>query len=156
MRAVEMEIGSETVGPREAYALVRDFARYPELVESVRSVTVHPPAPGGETHSDWEVDFRSGVLTWSEADVFDDEGLTVSFRQTEGDFEEFTGQWEVTGDGSGGCRVRFTAKFDFGLPSLAGIIDPVAERVLQESVARILTTLLGLPAAAAPAQGRAA
>lgn len=156
MRAVEMEIGSETVGPQEAYALVRDFARYPELVESVRAVTVHPPADGGPTRSDWEVDFRSGVLTWSEEDVFDDDRLTITFRQTEGDFEEFTGQWEVTGSGADGCRVRFTAKFDFGLPSLAGIIDPVAERVLQESVARILTTLLDVPAATAADPDRAA
>lgn len=145
MRSVELEHRSAGVDARTAYGLVRDFGRYPELVDVVRKVEVHPGADDGVVVSDWEVDFRNGVLTWSEEDVFDDGAMLISFRQTAGDFEVFDGQWEVTpaGPAGAGCVVRFEAKFDFGLPSLAGIIDPVAERVLRETIATILQALLG-------------
>ncbi|WP_338674561.1 SRPBCC family protein [Streptomyces sp. SCSIO 30461] len=145
MRSVELEHHSAAVDARTAYGLVRDFGRYPELVDIVRKVAVHPADETGAVVSDWEVDFRNGVLAWSEEDVFDDAAMAISFRQTSGDFESFDGQWAVVPEGpdGAGCLVRFQAKFDFGLPSLSGIIDPVAERVLRETIATILATLLG-------------
>lgn len=144
MRSVELEHHSAGVDARTAYGLVRDFGRYPELVGIVRKVEVHPADENGVVGSDWEVDFRDGVLSWSEDDVFDDASMTITFRQTSGDFESFDGQWTVltAGPYGAGCLVRFQAKFDFGLPSLAGLIDPVAERVLRETIATILATLL--------------
>ncbi|MEV7320804.1 SRPBCC family protein [Streptomyces sp. NPDC093970] len=142
MRSVELLYGDTRLSPHEAYERVRDFARYPDLVDTVRSVTVHPAASGSPVLSDWEVDFRNGVLAWSEEDVFDDRALSIVFRQTEGDFESFDGRWDVTAGPRGTARVRFAAMFDFGLPSLAGIVDPVAERVLRETIEHILRTLL--------------
>lgn len=142
MRSVELDHSGTGLTPEEAYDRIRDFARYPELVDVVRSVTVRQSAPGAPVVSDWEVDFRNGVLTWTEQDVFDDTALRISFRQEEGDFESFEGSWQVE-SAPGGARVRFGAAFDFGLPSLAGIIDPVAERVLRETVEHILRALLG-------------
>ncbi|WP_414166921.1 type II toxin-antitoxin system RatA family toxin [Streptoverticillium reticulum] len=142
MRSVELEFRAVGASAQEAYDRVRDFARYPELVAAVRKVTVHPAEAGRPLLSDWEVDFRNGVLCWSEEDVFDDTALTITFGQTEGDFETFDGQWEIRPDGAGASVVRFSAKFDFGLPSLAGIIDPVAERVLRETITGILRALL--------------
>ncbi len=32
-------------------------------------------------------------------------------------------------------QVAFAADFDFGIPSLEGILDPIAERVIKETVA---------------------
>jgi hypothetical protein len=40
-------------------------------------------------------------------------------------------------------RVVFTASFDLGMPSLAGIIDPIAEHTLRENMCSILRGLLG-------------
>jgi hypothetical protein len=37
--------------------------------------------------------------------------------------------------------VRFAADFDFGIPSLEGILDPIAERVIKETVAWALVGL---------------
>ncbi|MGW2726641.1 type II toxin-antitoxin system RatA family toxin [Streptomyces sp. NPDC001494] len=152
MRTVELSYDGTRLTPPEAYDRIRDFARYPELVDVVRSVAVHPTGKGTTVLSDWKVDFRNGVLAWTEQDDFDDAALTITFRQTDGDFESFEGRWEVAPRASGGARVRFAAAFDFGLPSLAGIIDPVAERVLRETVEQILRALLGdAPAALGPA-----
>ncbi|PKW11914.1 Ribosome association toxin PasT (RatA) of the RatAB toxin-antitoxin module [Streptomyces sp. 1222.5] len=142
MRSVRLDFQAHGVAAADAYARIRDFARYPDLVDTVRKVTVHPTLDDGSLHSDWEVDFRNGVLAWSEEDVFDDGALSISFRQLHGDFEAFDGAWSVEGSGDG-ARVAFTAGFDFGLPTLANIVDPVAERVLRETIEHILRALLG-------------
>ncbi|MET9560193.1 type II toxin-antitoxin system RatA family toxin [Streptomyces tauricus] len=138
MRSARLTVRTGGVGADEAYRRVRDFARYPELSPVVRSVAVRE-GTDGEEHSDWEVFFRNGILRWTEADRFDEERLTIAFRQLHGDFEEFTGTWRVRV--GAGCLIDFAAEFDFGIPSLAGILDPVAERVLKETIATVLTGL---------------
>ncbi|MFE9632386.1 type II toxin-antitoxin system RatA family toxin [Streptomyces sp. NPDC006463] len=142
MRSVRLDFHAPGIAAPEAYARIRDFARYPELVDTVRKVIVHPSLDDGSVRSDWEVDFRNGVLAWTEEDVFDDSALRISFRQLHGDFETFDGAWTVEA-ADGGTDVAFTAGFDFGLPTLANIVDPVAERVLRETIAHILRALLG-------------
>jgi ribosome-associated toxin RatA of RatAB toxin-antitoxin module len=128
-----------------AFATISDFARYPALVpDVVRSVTVEQERPDGPVISAWEVFFRNGILSWSEADHLHPETWTIDFEQTIGDFEEFSGGWELTPvvlAGSTAVRVVFTADFDFGVPSLASIVDPVADRVLVESITEILRGL---------------
>ncbi|MFG3257417.1 type II toxin-antitoxin system RatA family toxin [Streptomyces sp. NPDC048172] len=142
MRSVEVTIGLTGVPPDAVYERVRQFARYPELVPVVRSVSVHAIDDGEET-SDWEVYFRNGILRWTESDHFDRQALTISFAQLDGDFEEFTGTWHVSASGEPGesARVLFRAAFDFGIPSLAGILEPVAERVMKETIARVVLCL---------------
>jgi ribosome-associated toxin RatA of RatAB toxin-antitoxin module len=130
------------VDAAEAYARISDFARYADLVDVVRSVIVYPVAPGEPVPSDWEVDFRNGTLRWTELDYFDVPGRRITFEQTKGDFEEFTGSWSVEPVGAG-CEITFHATFDFGIPSLAGILDPIAGRVLKETIARVIAGLLG-------------
>ncbi|MBI1758709.1 MAG: SRPBCC family protein [Actinobacteria bacterium] len=142
MRSVQLRVRAPYVAPAVAFDRISDFAAYPDLVDVVRSVTVHPVRPDGLVPSDWAVHFRSGILRWSEVDRFDRGVLTIAFDQTSGDFEEFSGLWQVQPAGSG-CEVRFDAGFDFGIPSLAGILDPIAARVLTETIAAVLTGLLG-------------
>ncbi|GAA2472130.1 type II toxin-antitoxin system RatA family toxin [Streptomyces mauvecolor] len=139
MRSTQLTVRVEAVCPSTAYHRIKDYARYPELAPVVRSVTVHEVGEG-EERSDWEVYFRNGILRWTETDRFDEAKLRISFRQLEGDFAEFTGTWSVTPDGEG-CLVDFAAEFDFGIPSLAGILDPVAARVLKETIGVVVTSL---------------
>ncbi len=105
------------------------------------SVVVRPAADGG-VESDWEVNFRSGVLAWTERDTVDAGARRIDFEQVDGDFVLFTGTWAVEPDG-GGSVVRFTASFDLGMPSLAPMIDPIAVRTLVDNVQAILSGLLG-------------
>ncbi|WP_406504457.1 type II toxin-antitoxin system RatA family toxin [Streptomyces sp. NBC_00212] len=139
MRSTQLKVRVEAVCPNAAYDRIKDYARYPELTPVVRSVTVREMTDE-EIHSDWEVYFRNGILRWTETDRFDEAKLRISFRQLEGDFAEFTGTWSVTPDGEG-CLVDFAAEFDFGIPSLAGILDPVAARVLKETIGVVVTSL---------------
>ncbi|MEQ4305047.1 SRPBCC family protein [Plantactinospora sp. B6F1] len=126
----------------QVYDTVADFARYPELVDTVRSVEVDPPEPDGSVASTWSVLFRNGILRWREVDRFDRDALRIWFEQTEGEFDVFRGEWSLKPDRDV-VRLLFQAEFDFGVASLAPIIDPVATRVLTESMQTILRGLFG-------------
>jgi len=126
--------------PDEVFAAVADFGSYAEHTDTVREVVVRSAAGGVE--SDWEVNFRSGVLAWTERDTADPAARRIDFEQLDGDFVHFTGTWAVEPSGDGAV-VRFTASFDLGMPSLAPMIDPIAERTLVDNVRAILGGLLG-------------
>ncbi|MFJ7997458.1 type II toxin-antitoxin system RatA family toxin [Streptomyces sp. NPDC096310] len=141
MRSVQVIVRVHDVAAAAAFERVGAFSRYPELTEVIRSVTSRQVSEKEEV-SDWDVYFRNGILSWSETDLFDRDALTITFEQTDGDFAEFAGVWRLTADGQD-CLVDFSAEFDFGIPSLAGILDPVAERVFKETIARVVISIFG-------------
>ncbi|MEV8394268.1 MULTISPECIES: SRPBCC family protein [unclassified Streptomyces] len=139
MRSVHVRVRVHGVAAEAAFDQVGAFSRYSEFTEVIRSVTSRRES-GTEEVSDWEVYFRNGILCWTEADRFDRDALTIAFEQIDGDFAEFAGVWRLVADGDD-CVVDFSAEFDFGIPSLAGILDPVAERVFKETIARVVISL---------------
>jgi ribosome-associated toxin RatA of RatAB toxin-antitoxin module len=141
MRSVLVTARMPNCSADRAYTTLCDFARYPEVAEAVRQVSVQRGDDGTLT-SKWEVDFRDGVMEWTEQDDFDDSETTIRFTQVDGDFEELTGAWSARADGDD-ALIEFRARFDIGIPSLGAIIEPLAERTLHENVAQILRGLLG-------------
>ena len=127
--------------PDAVFSAVADFASYAKHTDTVRDVVV-TTAPDGAVESAWEVNFRNGVLVWTERDVVDPAARRIDFEQVDGDFVVFTGTWAVEPDGDG-ATVRFTASFDLGMPSLAPMVDPIAVRTLVDNVQAILRGLLG-------------
>lgn len=142
MRRISMHLFVRGVKPDECYDRISDFARYPELTAAVKEVVLHLPDPDGGLLSDWTVHFRKGLLCWTERDTFDRPGRAIDFTQTTGDFLEFTGSWRVF-EAQGGSIVRFDAVFDLGIPTLAELLDPVAEATLRANILVILRGLLG-------------
>ncbi|WP_217208174.1 type II toxin-antitoxin system RatA family toxin [Streptomyces sp. AC550_RSS872] len=140
MRHVELD----ALIPAEQAGTVLDavgrWERYPDLAPHVNATTVHAAYPDPAASSSWELHFRSGLLRWREDDTVLPEQGEIRFEQSEGDFDSFCGTWSVTQDGDD-VAVRFDADFDFGIPSLEGILDPIAERVIKETVAWALTGL---------------
>lgn len=142
MRHVDVHAFLPGARAGEVFDTLTEFERYPSLVGVVRSVRILERPAEGPLSSAWEVYFRNGVLSWTEADWLRRDQLRIDFEQTDGDFDEFSGAWELT-ERDGGVAVLFSADFDFGIPSLASIIDPVAESTLRSNILRILTGLLG-------------
>lgn len=141
MRSLQIELHSPTTTVDEAFSRISEFERYSELVEEVREVKVHARSDG-HIVSDWEVYFRNGPLRWSEIDYFQTERRRIVFEQASGDFHLFRGSWTVE-PATPGSRVQFEATFDFGIPSLTGILEPIATKVLKEGIAIIVHRLLG-------------
>jgi ribosome-associated toxin RatA of RatAB toxin-antitoxin module len=141
MRTVTVTAVAPATDPDTAYRQVADFARYPEVCETVLAVRVESLG-SDRARSTWEVEFRDGVMEWTEEDRFDADARTIDFEQVDGDFEHFTGRWTVLPDGSG-STVHFAAQIDLGMPSLGNLLEPIAERSLGENVEVILRSLLG-------------
>ncbi|BAC69997.1 cyclase [Streptomyces avermitilis] len=140
MRHVELEALIPAEQATTVFDSVRRWERYPDLAPHVKQTTVHATYPAEDASSSWELHFRSGLLRWTEDDVFVPERGEIRFEQSDGDFDSFTGTWTLTQQGDD-VAVRFDADFDFGIPSLEGILDPIAERVIKETVAWALTGL---------------
>ncbi len=138
MRHVELKATVRSETAKNVFRNVLRWERYPELAPHVQSATVHATHPEPECSSSWELHFRSGLLRWTERDVFLPGTLEIHFEQTDGDFDSFRGTWRLRQDGDD-VEVDFAADFDFGIPSLEGILDPIAERVIKETVAWAVT-----------------
>lgn len=140
MRRVVLEALIPATPAEAVFDRVVHFERYPELAPHVQSTTVHRTLPEPTGQSYWELHFRSGLLRWTEEETFLREELRITFTQLDGDFDELTGEWTLRQVGPD-TELRFAADFDFGIPSLAGILDPIAERVIAETIAWVLVGL---------------
>ncbi|MFE2528475.1 type II toxin-antitoxin system RatA family toxin [Streptomyces sp. NPDC059382] len=142
MRSLELKLQSFTADADLAYRRITDFEKYPDFVDEVRSVVVHGNKGDEPLVSEWDILFRNGPLRWSEVDYLQPDLRRIVFEQTAGDFDVFRGSWRVEPI-AGGCEVTFEATFDFGIPSLAGVLEPIATKVLKEAIATIVYRLLG-------------
>jgi hypothetical protein len=139
MMSVQVSVvGRVDLAPAEAYRRLADFERYPAHAETVRSVELFER--DSAAYSRWRVDFRGGVLCWTERDDADPVNLRLDFEQVDGDLDRFVGGWSVDADGSG-SRLVFTAELDLGIPSLAPLVDPIAREALRGNIRSILSGL---------------
>jgi ribosome-associated toxin RatA of RatAB toxin-antitoxin module len=147
MRCMTLCATTRDLDPAAAYQRIRDFRSYAELTETVQEVRVQQQPDGSEL-SDWTVHFRNGLMRWRERDVYSPETLSITFKQLSGDFETFEGSWSCDVDEDGSTLITFNASFDLGIPTLAEILDPVAESTLRSNIALILHGLVGAEVAA--------
>lgn len=147
MQTVTIESVVSGWRPVDVYQRLKDsevYAKYaPEQVKSVLNEAVDEP---NQAITHWEIYFRNGLLRWSERDYYDDENCTLRFEQLDGDFDVFEGDWVMSTTGSDAepdVLLTFTATFDFGVPSLESIIEPVAIRVLRQAMSKIIGHLFG-------------
>lgn len=139
MRRVEIHAVIPDTSADHVFDTLSDFRHYAELVDTVVSVEMHRET-GKEAESSWVVKFRNGLLKWTERDWFKREEMKLEFEQIEGDFEEFTGAWYIEQQGDD-VKVALIVDFDFGVPSLESIVNPVAARVLTDVTQQILIGL---------------
>ncbi len=71
MRTVTVTATAEGLDPDEAYRRIADLTAYPEVCDSVLSVT-QQDLGAGRTRSTWEVEFRDGVVARVISDTYHD------------------------------------------------------------------------------------
>jgi ribosome-associated toxin RatA of RatAB toxin-antitoxin module len=142
MRAIRLR-AAFAAEPAAAFPPIADFTRYPSLADDVREVrTAAASTVEGKRESHWVMNFRRGLMRWTELEVVDHGRLRIEFEQTDGDFEDFRGSWQLY-PADPGTEVLFEVSYDFGIESLAGIMDPIAERVIKRAVCSVLSGLFG-------------
>jgi hypothetical protein len=138
---VEVTGVHEGVSADEAFGVLRELDRHVQSGEVILSLRLDAETDGRRI-SHWETKFRNGILRWSQLDELDPVERTMRFTLTEGDAAELEGEWRIE-PAEEGCRIHFASDFDLGIPSLAEFLDPVAVRLLRETVAAQLTDIFG-------------
>lgn len=115
----------------DVYDLLRDMESYPQFMPSLNEVKVLDRGQGW-TLTEWDTTLSGRKFRWTERDEFDDEDYCIRYAQTEGDLKKFEGQWLLETDGDH-TKVTFTVDFDFGVPMLSSLLNPVAKLKLRQN-----------------------
>jgi len=120
-----------------AYSRLSDFSLFEQYCPSVLSIQLEG-IKENEMLSSWRVKFNDGEMCWQERDQFDPDAFSIRFEQTEGDAEAFYGAWFVKPLSDEESEVHFSANFCLGIPSLADILEPIAEEALRDNVSEMI------------------
>jgi ribosome-associated toxin RatA of RatAB toxin-antitoxin module len=120
------------------WTTVAEIERYQESMETVRSVKILEQHGEHRRRAAWSVLLKGSVLQWEEEEEIDPENRLVAFKQIRGDLEYFDGQWRLEELSPEKTRVIFEVAFEIGIPMLAEMLNPVAQRSLQENCTEML------------------
>lgn len=118
-----------------------DIESYEESMETVRWVRLVGPSDEHVRRAEWSVLLKGSILEWEEEEQLDHKAHKVVFRQLRGDLEFFDGYWTLEERGPRETRAHFEVEFEIGIPMLAEMLNPVAQRALEESCATMLRDL---------------
>jgi ribosome-associated toxin RatA of RatAB toxin-antitoxin module len=119
---------------------VVQIERYQESMDTVRSVRIIDQK-GAHRRAAWSVLLKGAVLEWEEEEHLDHDTYTVVFKQLRGDLEYFDGRWALKALGPEHTSVIFEVVFEIGIPMLAEMLNPVAQRSLQENCTEMLRSI---------------
>jgi len=111
---------------------------YPDSMESVRSARIVEVMGPGERRSAWSVTLKGAILEWEEMETLDPDEHVLSFHQVAGDMERFDGAWHLEARDAASTNVRLSVSFEIGIPLLAEMLNPVAQRSLRENCTDML------------------
>ncbi|HEY6550960.1 MAG TPA: SRPBCC family protein [Solirubrobacterales bacterium] len=120
---------------------VLDIESYAESMDNVRSVRLVESNGEGVRRAAWSVLLKGSILEWEEEERLDHEAHKVVFKQLHGDLEFFDGYWMLEELGPNETRAHFELNFEIGIPMLAEMLNPVAQRSLEENCAEMLRGL---------------
>ena len=132
---VNLDIAAD---PAVVWQKVCNVADYPTFMDDVQSIEIIEDGPVRTTS--WSVLLKGSVLEWTERETLDEAALRIEFTQIDGDLDRFDGHWLIR-PRVGGSSVQLEVDFDIGIPLLADMLNPVAERALRENSERMLRGL---------------
>jgi ribosome-associated toxin RatA of RatAB toxin-antitoxin module len=117
---------------------VTDIERYPATMANVRAVKILEVISPQRRRCSWSVTLKGSILQWEEVEELDDEEYIVGFQQISGDMAVFEGSWRLEEIERNTTIVRFTVAFEIGIPLLAEMLNPVAQRSLRDNCLEML------------------
>lgn len=116
---------------RDVYQLIKDMESYPQFMPSLNDVRVLEKGDNW-TITAWDSTLNGMSFKWKERDEFDDVACRIRYAQTEGDLKKFEGEWILEQDGEH-THITLTVDFEFGVPMLATLLNPVAKVKLRQN-----------------------
>lgn len=123
------------------YQVIQNMEDYPRFMESLVSVTVLERGKNYDI-SHWVSNVDGRKIVWTERDDFYPEDFKITYQQTDGDLKKMEGAWELN-DEAEGVRVSLTVDFEFGIPMIAGLLNPLLVRKVRENSEAMLAAVKG-------------
>ncbi|MBQ2975434.1 MAG: aromatase/cyclase [Phascolarctobacterium sp.] len=121
------------------YGIIKDMASYPNFMKDLVSVEI---LERGEdyTISHWVTNADGRRIVWTERDTFYPEELKITYVQTEGDLKKMEGAWTIV-EQADGCEVTLAVDFEFGIPMIAGLLNPILKKKVRENSENMLNSI---------------
>jgi len=123
----------------QIYPILKDMEKYPEFMADLVSVEVIE-RKDNTTITKWVSNVDGRIIKWTELDNFDDTNMHISYQQTEGDLKKFQGEWILT-PVVGGTEIKLTVDFEFGIPMIAGLLNPILKRKVRDNSMNMLSAI---------------
>jgi coenzyme Q-binding protein COQ10 len=116
---------------KRVFDLIADMESYPRFMPSLNKLEV---LERGEdwTITSWDTSISGMNFRWQERDEFDLNNFRITYRQVSGDLKQFEGEWRVEEE-AGHVKVTLKVEFDFGVPMLSTLLNPVATLKLRQN-----------------------
>ena len=92
------------------------------------------------TVSHWVSNVDGRKIVWTERDTFYPEEMRITYCQTEGDLKKMEGEWRLV-PVSEGTEVSLLVDFEFGIPMIAGLLNPILKKKVRENSENMLTAV---------------
>jgi Oligoketide cyclase/lipid transport protein len=124
---------------RQIYPILKDMEKYPEFMADLVSVEVME-RKDNTTITKWVSNVDGRIIKWTELDTFDEANLHIHYKQIEGDLKKFEGDWILTPLDSG-TEIKLTVDFEFGIPMIAGLLNPILKKKVRDNSMNMLTAI---------------
>jgi len=125
--------------PGEIYPILKEMDKYPEFMPDLVSVDVLERRDN-TTITKWVSNVDGRIIRWTEQDIFDDVSMHISYQQLEGDLQKFAGEWVLT-PMDGGTEIKLTVDFEFGIPMIAGLLNPILKKKVRINSENMLKSI---------------
>lgn len=124
---------------KKIYDIISNMPSYPDFMKDLVSVEI---LERGEntTVSHWVSNVDGRRIVWTERDTFFPDELKITYAQTEGDLKKMEGLWQIV-PCEGGCEVTLAVDFEFGIPMIAGLLNPILKKKVRENSENMLNSI---------------
>lgn len=125
--------------PKAIFEIIKDMAGYPKFMKNLVSVEILEQGADYDV-SHWVSDVDGRKIVWTERDNFYPEDLKITYAQTNGDLKKMEGAWTII-PGAEGAEVTLAVDFEFGIPMIAGLLNPILKRKVRENSENMLQAI---------------
>lgn len=129
-----VEAGREKVLP-----IIKKMEDYPLFMADLKEVNVLERGDN-YTITHWVSNVDGRTIQWTERDTFYDDEWRIHYQQTEGDLKKMEGEWRLT-ETDGGTDIMLTVDFEFGIPMIAGLLNPILKMKVRDNSENMLAAV---------------
>jgi ribosome-associated toxin RatA of RatAB toxin-antitoxin module len=111
----------------EIYEIIKDMQSYPKFMHD-------------HTVSHWVSNVDGRRIVWTERDTFYEGDKRIAYQQIKGDLKKMEGQWSLK-QMEDGVEVLLTVDFEFGIPMIAGLLNPLLKKKVRENSENMLSAV---------------